>query len=408
MAVTVVNYDADDSGPQPSEAQSRSRARCWCLFAAHRSRGPVRRPGRERHDGRQGRSRASPGNHSGEGMANTGCLRTSNPQAGAYDRAVRTQSPSARLNRATRMRPPVTSLAAPAALATRRACEDGRQGAAALGFPCTVLASGEAPVTRGSGDQSGARTAALGRLRASHADREHVIGVLKVGFVQGLLTKDEFDARVAQTFTSRTYAELAAVTADIPTGLIGAQPPRRHARGRARPPVNIPVIIATTVLTAGLWAVASVTNFDNGALFVLVFSFSFAWLGFLIISGVVLLESRHGGTSNGPVSRSRVLAAAGSRSGDYCPGTAADGEPWGVRCGGRPGPPRVRWKVIQQAMSTAVATPAIRRQGLAGPAGPAGRRSGSRPPLMTSAAGSSGTMPTYPRGAWRACSAITG
>ena len=159
-------------------------------------------------------------------------------------------------------------------------------------------------MTRGSGDQSGAGTAGLGRLRASHADREHVIGVLKAGFVQGLLTKDEFDARVAQTFTSRTYAELAAVTAGIPTGLIGAQPPRKPARGRARPPVNIPVIIATTVLTAGLWAAASVTNFDNGALFMLVFSSTFAWLGFLIISGVVLLESRHEGTSNGPVRRS--------------------------------------------------------------------------------------------------------
>ena len=166
------------------------------------------------------------------------------------------------------------------------------KGGAALGFPCTVLASGEAPVTRGSGDQAGAGTAGPGRLRACHADREHVIGVLKAGFVQGLLTKDEFDARVAQTFTSRTYAELAAVTAGIPTGLIGAQPPRTPARARARPPVNITIIMATTVLTAGLWAAASVTNFDNGALFMLVFSSSFAWLGFLIISVMVLLESR--------------------------------------------------------------------------------------------------------------------
>ena len=154
-------------------------------------------------------------------------------------------------------------------------------------------------MTRGSGDQTGAGTAGLGRLRASHADREHVIGVLKAGFVRGLLTKDEFDARVAQTFTSRTYAELAAVTADIPSGPIGAQPPRKPARARARPPVNIPVIIATTVLTAALWAAASVTNFDNGALFMLVFSSTFAWLGFLIISGVVLLESRHEKRSRG-------------------------------------------------------------------------------------------------------------
>ena len=161
-------------------------------------------------------------------------------------------------------------------------------------------------MTRGSGDRTGAGTAGLSRLRASHADREHVIGVLKAGFVQGLLTKDEFDARVAQTFTSRTYAELAAVTADIPTGLIGAQPSRKPARERARPPVNITVIMATTVLTAGLWAAASVTNFDNGALFMLVFSSSFAWLGFLLISGMVVLESRRekrsGGQRPGPSS----------------------------------------------------------------------------------------------------------
>ncbi len=55
-----------------------------------------------------------------------------------------------------------------------------------------------------------------GRLRASHADRERVIDVLKAGFAQGRLTKDEFDTRVSQTFAARTYAELAVITADIP------------------------------------------------------------------------------------------------------------------------------------------------------------------------------------------------
>jgi uncharacterized protein (UPF0261 family) len=34
-----------------------------------------------------------------------------------------------------------------------------------------------------------------GRLRASHADRERVISVLKAAFVQGRLAKDELDAR---------------------------------------------------------------------------------------------------------------------------------------------------------------------------------------------------------------------
>ena len=45
-----------------------------------------------------------------------------------------------------------------------------------------------------------------GHLRASHADREQVIGILKAAFVQGRLTKDELDARVDQVFC------LAAIT----------------------------------------------------------------------------------------------------------------------------------------------------------------------------------------------------
>jgi len=63
--------------------------------------------------------------------------------------------------------------------------------------------------------------ASRGRLRAGRADREQVIDVLKAAFVQGRLTKDEFDARVGQTLASRTYAELAVITADIPAGLAG-------------------------------------------------------------------------------------------------------------------------------------------------------------------------------------------
>ena len=68
------------------------------------------------------------------------------------------------------------------------------------------------------------------RLRASHADREQVVDVLKVAFVQGRLTKDEFDLRVGQAFAARTYAELADVTA----GLTGAQPARKPDRAQVR------------------------------------------------------------------------------------------------------------------------------------------------------------------------------
>ena len=50
---------------------------------------------------------------------------------------------------------------------------------------------------------------------ASDATREKVGDMLKDAFVQGRLTKDEFDARVAYTFTSPTCADLAALTADV-------------------------------------------------------------------------------------------------------------------------------------------------------------------------------------------------
>jgi Domain of unknown function (DUF1707) len=63
-------------------------------------------------------------------------------------------------------------------------------------------------------------------MRAAHADREQVIEVLKAAFVQGRLTKDEFDLRVSQALASRTYADLIPVTADIPAGVATVQPPR--------------------------------------------------------------------------------------------------------------------------------------------------------------------------------------
>jgi hypothetical protein len=75
---------------------------------------------------------------------------------------------------------------------------------------------------------------AVGQLRTSRADREQTIDVLKAAFVQGQLTKDEFDLRVSQAFVSRTYADLDALTADIPDTVISAQPSAEHAHEPGR------------------------------------------------------------------------------------------------------------------------------------------------------------------------------
>jgi len=96
-----------------------------------------------------------------------------------------------------------------------------------------------------------------GHLRASHADREQAIGTLKAAFVQGRLAKDEFDLRVGQALAARTYAELAAVTADLPARPAAAQPPPpARAQRQARVPGPAPVLAAATVVYAGVWLVA--------------------------------------------------------------------------------------------------------------------------------------------------------
>jgi Domain of unknown function (DUF1707) len=78
-------------------------------------------------------------------------------------------------------------------------------------------------------------------LRASRVDREQVIDLLKAAFVQGRLDRDEFDARIGQAVASRTYGELAAVTADIPAELTAALPPRPPVRARRRISFNTAV-----------------------------------------------------------------------------------------------------------------------------------------------------------------------
>ena len=89
-----------------------------------------------------------------------------------------------------------------------------------------------------TGPQDPAAQAAA--VRAGHADREQAIDTLKTAFVHGQLTKDELDARAGQALAARTYADLAALTADIPprppAARPGARPPRSAAGRWPGPP----------------------------------------------------------------------------------------------------------------------------------------------------------------------------
>ena len=55
-------------------------------------------------------------------------------------------------------------------------------------------------------------------MLAASADRDRTLDVLKAAYTEGRLTKEEFDARSARVLAARTYADLAAIVADLPSG----------------------------------------------------------------------------------------------------------------------------------------------------------------------------------------------
>ena len=151
----------------------------------------------------------------------------------------------------------------------------------------------------GPGDEITAEPAGRGRLRASHADREQVIGTLKAAFVQGRLDRDEFDLRAGQAFASRTYAELAALTADLPAGLAAGQPRPRGEQPVLRPG---PVIAVATALYAGAWGYElflSPHGGDNPSFPPLMFGGFILYLGILLISVGAILANRRDKRSGG-------------------------------------------------------------------------------------------------------------
>jgi hypothetical protein len=110
----------------------------------------------------------------------------------------------------------------------------------------------------GPGDEIAAGAGGRGRLRASHADREQTIEVLKAAFVHGRLNRDELDLRVGGALASQTYADLAALTADIPARPTRARPPEP-----ARESVNKKAVAAMAWATAafiGIWPVMILTQ----------------------------------------------------------------------------------------------------------------------------------------------------
>lgn len=106
-----------------------------------------------------------------------------------------------------------------------------------------------------------------GSLRASDEDREAVVDRLRKAATEGRIGSDELEQRVSEALKARTYDELEAIVADLPTAGHRSPSYRRSAGGWALSTVRahplllllaIPVVAVTTamVLAATLvWAV---------------------------------------------------------------------------------------------------------------------------------------------------------
>jgi hypothetical protein len=145
----------------------------------------------------------------------------------------------------------------------------------------------------GPGDEVAAGAGGRSPLRASHADREQVIDVLKVAFVQGRLTKAEFDLRVGQVLASLTYADLAALNAGIPAGPTRAQPlePARESDKVPAPKTIARVAAAGTGVSMVFTGAELMGSGGNPVIGLVVVSLA-GLLAAVLIAGLVMFLSR--------------------------------------------------------------------------------------------------------------------
>ncbi len=118
-------------------------------------------------------------------------------------------------------------------------------------------------------------------IRASDADREHAVGILRDGYACGRLTLAEFDERTTAAFASRTWGELRELTRDLPAsgqrGFIPPAPvaPRKAEQGGERLPA--PALadggprLSPVLLIALFWIALTVTAHAAGVLIPVVF-----------------------------------------------------------------------------------------------------------------------------------------
>ena len=133
------------------------------------------------------------------------------------------------------------------------------------------------------GDEMAAGAAGGYRPPVSSIDREQVIRTLRVALAQGRLTEDEHDARAAQASAAQSQDDLAALTADLPAGLLAHPPTASHVW------TGVCLIIAAAIVVAAvlLWQP------DNGLAFMAFVLAALTLLVAPVITVGLMLDVRH-------------------------------------------------------------------------------------------------------------------
>ena len=176
------------------------------------------------------------------------------------------------------------------------------------------------------GDDRTAAAGGRGRVRASRADRERVIELVKVAFVQDRITHDELDTRIGLALASRTYADLADLTADIPAGPAAAEPAGTPARTLARAARRSGICLLVPLALVGVIALTNAENLVGLAFFAAVAAVVAA-SGFLGFGVVDAWQQRRSGGQLPPRPRRDGRGLEGGRPG----GTGRDPAQPGAR-----------------------------------------------------------------------------
>ncbi len=89
------------------------------------------------------------------------------------------------------------------------------------------------------------------RLRAADADRDRAAGILRQAAAEGRITFDELDERINQAYAAKTFADLEAVTSDLPGPRVSAPAPAVARYQPAQVPAGTPVSSVSVAVLSG-------------------------------------------------------------------------------------------------------------------------------------------------------------